>query len=193
MSLPKHLVEAFQSITHSRVVSGDLSRDALREFVDLLNDAIPSAYNASAYSVYRFNRVKYLTDKERFIADIKDFPPYDALVLWTDYSNILEHFGLVGKIFLGWDKMRNRYRACPLSAVKHKKNLQSESQSEIPPGVESVASEDVHPEVSVHTRNQNETTSDVETTIDTMESNISDQDIVFLRMANACKRLTTEL
>ncbi len=116
MSLPKQLIESFEAIHKSRVVRDkDYSVDALNEFADVLNSAIPSPPHALAYAVYRFNRHKYLADKDRFMVDITGFCPYDAMVLWTDFGHILKHFGLEGKIFLGWDKHVHKYHAHPLS------------------------------------------------------------------------------
>ncbi len=199
MSLPKQLLDSFETIKSSRVVFGDLSKDALREFVDLLNASIPSPYNASGYAIYRFNRIQYLSDREWFVQHIKDHKPYDALILWTDFSHILAYFGLTGKIFLGWDKIRNKYRACPLTNKTPIKKI----PSELCLGVESIFNptpEDI--DVSFEERDMPRQT---EPNLDTMAHNIeeeqqpnldtiiggmeSDHDIVFNRMATAAKRM----
>ncbi len=198
MSLPKQLLDSFEAIKSSRVVFGDFSKDALREFVDLLNASIPSPYNASGYVIYRFNRLQYLSDREWFVGHIKDHKPYDALILWTDFSHILAHFGLTGKIFLGWDKIRNKYRACPLTNKTPIKKITSELRL----GAESIfdpAPGEMH--VSFEERDMPHTT---EPNLDTMAHNIEDQqpnldnvisgmesdhDIVFNRMASAAKRM----
>ncbi len=193
MSLPKQLIESFETIKGSRVIGGDFSRDALREFVETLNNAIPSPYNSNAYTIYRFNRFKYLSNKERFILDIKDFKPYDALILWTDYMHILTYFNLVGKIFLGWDKAKNRYRACPLSNNTQQKqttqlDVQKNNTDDLQLGIESVVDETVVPSVNV-TQPDTTTTNDMsklETMIDSINN---DQDIIFSRMNEAFKRL----
>lgn len=111
MTLPKQLIESFEEIKASPLVSGDITKENVQTFVDALNRAIPSPMNQMTYTVYRFNRIKYLADKQRFINDVKEFTPYDALILWTDFKDILSFFKLEGKIFLGWDKSNNRYRA----------------------------------------------------------------------------------
>jgi hypothetical protein len=71
--------------------------------------------NPIAYTLYRFKRTKYIAEKEKFIADNTDYQPYEALILWLDFKDILTFFKLDGKIFLGWDKTNNRYRAFILS------------------------------------------------------------------------------
>jgi hypothetical protein len=111
MSSLKQLIECFEDIKSSKLANGVIRQDAVREFVDILNRAIPSQFNTAIYTIYRFNRSKYLLDKAKFVADIKDFAPYDAMILWTDFSDILAFFGLTNKIFLGWDKKNNHYRA----------------------------------------------------------------------------------
>jgi len=184
MSLPKQLIEAFESIKASRVCSGDFSRDDLREFVDLLNNAIPSPYNSSAYVIYRFNRFKYLMDKERFIADIKDFKPYDALILWTDFGHILAYFNLTGKIFLGWDKMKNRYRACPLTRPATYKNVQETEEAkqelvDVPDlqlGIESIAQEIIpEPTITVVSDIDQDVSNHIDN-LDTVIANINNDD-----------------
>jgi hypothetical protein len=49
-------------------------------------------------------------DQERFLNDIKGLGPYEAMILWTDFKDILTYFNLTGKMFLGWDKKINRYK-----------------------------------------------------------------------------------
>lgn len=115
MSLPKQLIDSFSEITQSPIVNGVITKENVQSFVDCLNRAIPSSLNVSMYAVYRFNRSKYLLDKPRFVSEIKEFSPFDAMILWTDFSDILSYFKLTGKIFLGWDKNKNRYRGFILS------------------------------------------------------------------------------
>lgn len=110
MSLPKQLITSFEKIKSSLLVSGQFTKENVQFFVDALNDAIPSSSNPIAYTLYRFNRTKYIADKDRFVNDIKGFESYEAMVLWLDFADILKFFNLEGKIFLGWDKKNNRYR-----------------------------------------------------------------------------------
>ena len=110
MASLKQLIECFEDIKSSSLANGVIRQESIRDFVDILNRAIPSQFNTALYTIYRFNRSKYLLNKAKFVAEIKDFAPYDAMILWTDFSDILAFFGLVGKIFLGWDKKNNHYR-----------------------------------------------------------------------------------
>ena len=111
MALPKQLIHSFEKIKSSQLVTGTLTAESVQTFADLINRSIPSQTNSISYSIYRFNRTKYIADRARFVNDIKLFQPYDALILWTDYQDILSFFKLDTKIFLGWDKRTNRYRA----------------------------------------------------------------------------------
>lgn len=111
MSLPKQLITSFEEIKSSPLTSGHITKENVQFFVDTLNKAIPSSSNPIAHTLYRFNRTKYISDKERFVNDIKDFKPYESMILWLDFKDILSFFKLEGKIFLGWDKSINRYRA----------------------------------------------------------------------------------
>lgn len=110
MSLPNQLLDSFIEISSSPIINGEITNNNVQLFVNALNRAIPSSLNVSMYAVYRFNRSKYLLDKSRFVSEIKDFCPFDAMILWTDFGDILSYFKLTGKIFLGWDKNKNRYR-----------------------------------------------------------------------------------
>lgn len=109
MSLPKQLVECFEKIKLIDL-ENNITQANIKEFVQLLNQSIPSAMNPVAHAIYRFNRTKYIADKSRFVSEIKDFHPYSAMILWTDFKDILSFFGLEQKIFLGWDKNNSRYR-----------------------------------------------------------------------------------
>ena len=120
MSLPRQLIQSFEDIKSSQLIAGNITKENVQSFVDLINKAIPSPVNSISYTLYRFNRGKYLLDKSRFVNDIKDFSPYDAMILWTDFSDILEFFKLNGKIFLGWDRGTNRYRGFVLSELPNR-------------------------------------------------------------------------
>ena len=116
MSLPKQLIQSFEDIKSSGLVSGILTESNVQIFTDILNRSIPTAMNPVSYALYKFNRSKYIANKERFVQDIKDFAPYDSMILWTDFKDILSFFNLEGKIFLGWNKNQNRYRSFLLKA-----------------------------------------------------------------------------
>lgn len=188
MSLPKQLIDSFTEIKKSRAVQNDFSEDALQEFASILNRAIPSPLNSSAYAVYRFNRFKYLANKDRFIADIKDFQPYDSLILWTDFGNILEYFNLKQKFFLGWDKMKNKYRACPLLKNRQKqtsdKSCNDVVKTVVNDIVDKVAETVSNEEKNATELNNAKSIDNLETLISDMES---DDDVVFNRMAEAVR------
>ena len=111
MSLPKQLIQSFEDIKTSLLVSGVLTKENVQLFVDNLNRAIPPSSNAISYAIYRFNRSLYIADNKKFLDHIKGMGPYESMILWTDFKDILDFFKLTGKIFLGWDKVNSRYRA----------------------------------------------------------------------------------
>lgn len=109
MSLPKQLAESYEKIKLLNIHES-LTKESVQVFVDILNQAIPSAMSPVVYAIYRFNRTKYLANPSRFVSEISGFHPYDSMILWTDFKDILSAFKLDGKIFLGWDRASNRYR-----------------------------------------------------------------------------------
>ena len=111
MSLPKQLIQSFEDIKTSLLVSGVLTKENVQLFVDNLNRAIPPTSNAISYAIYRFNRSLYIADNQKFLDHIKGMGSYESMILWTDFKDILDFFKLTGKIFLGWDKVNSRYRA----------------------------------------------------------------------------------
>lgn len=112
MSLPKQLIKSYTSIANcDLVVNGKVNDDNIKEFVNELNKAIPVKDNVLAFTIYKFNRNKYLAHKSKFLDDIIGFQYYENMILWTDYDDILKYFKLENKIFLGWDRYTNRYKA----------------------------------------------------------------------------------
>ncbi len=132
MSLPNQLIQSFETIKALPLVQGIVTKESIQAFVSTLNASIPSPLNPVAFSIYRFNRVRYNADKARFVSEIKLFAPYDSMILWTDYKDILVHFGLSNKIFLGWDKINKRYRGYLLD---------TSSEEPMPPTLDSVEDE----------------------------------------------------
>lgn len=119
MSLPKQLLKSYSTISNcDLVVNNKVNPESIEEFVVELNKAIPTKTNILAFTIYKFNRNKYLSDKVRFINDIIGFPYYEHMILWCDYNDILKYFKLEDKIFLGWDRYNNCYKA-----YESKKNM----------------------------------------------------------------------
>jgi hypothetical protein len=114
MALPKYLIESLRELQGSEIVLGVVTAQTINSFVDMLNNCIPLPSHLAVYSLYKFNRTKYLYNRERFVSDIVGLGPYEAMILWTDFKDILSYFGLTGKMFLGWDKRANRYRGSVL-------------------------------------------------------------------------------
>ncbi len=105
------------------VVNGKVSEENIKEFVNELNKSIPVKDNVLAFTIYKFNRNKYLANKNKFLDDIIGSQYYENMILWTDYDDILKYFKLENKIFLGWDRYTNRYKAyTPRTQSSNKKN-----------------------------------------------------------------------
>lgn len=124
MSIPRQLVKSFEIIKDCKlVVSKDPTEDNLREFGKAMNNAIPDQTNQISYMIYKFMRGMYLSDKEKFLNHICGMNHYEAMILWTDYDDILKFFDLTGTIFLGWNKTVNKYQAAKIDLTKKKPDV----------------------------------------------------------------------
>lgn len=129
MSLPKQLIKSYTAISNcDLVVNRRVSEDNIKEFVLELNKSIPSKNNVLAFTVYKFNRNLYLADKVKFLNNIIGFQYYENMILWCDYKDILSYFKLDDKIFLGWDRYTNAYKAYE---IKKKDDVDSNEQTNV--------------------------------------------------------------
>ncbi len=129
MSLPRQLIKSYDAITHSTLVEKNIVNvQSIKEFAEELNKAIPEKTNILAYTVYKFNRNKYLSNKKKFIKDITNTPYYKFMILWTDYEDILNYFDLHGKIFLGWDRYFNKYNVHMSKRLQKEENNGTENE-----------------------------------------------------------------
>ncbi len=132
MSLPKQLIKSYTVISNcDLVVNSKVTPDTIKEFLDELNKAIPTKTNVLAFTIYKFNRNKYMADKERFMKDIIGFQYYEHMILWCDYKDILSYFNLENKIFLGWDRYNNCYKA--YESKNYKPETEAPKQAEAKP------------------------------------------------------------
>lgn len=115
MNLLTQLIDSYTAMKELPLLTGQVTNENVAVFVDLLNKAIPSRMNEKAYTIYQFNRTKYIADKARFVNDITDFKPYESMILWTDPEDILHHFGLQNKVSLNW-AVTNQYIGCMVTA-----------------------------------------------------------------------------
>ena len=121
MSIPRQLIKSFEIIRDCKlVVSKDPTEENLKEFGKAMNNSIPDQSNQISFMIYKFMRGMYLNDKKRFLNYILGMPHYESMILWTDYSDILQFFELSGVIFLGWNKSVNKYQAAKLDLSKKK-------------------------------------------------------------------------
>lgn len=123
MSIPRQLVKSFDTIRNCKLVATkDATDENLKEFGKAMNSAIPDTTNQISHMIYKFMRGMYLSDKQKFIDHIKSMHHYEAMILWTDYDDILNYFGLNGVVFLGWNKTVNKYQAAKIDLTKKKMN-----------------------------------------------------------------------
>jgi uncharacterized short protein YbdD (DUF466 family) len=161
------------------IVNFRINNTTIEEFVTELNKAIPIKSNILAFTIYKFNRNKYLANKQKFIDDIVGTSYYENMILWTDYNDILKYFNLTDKIFLGWDKYTNHYKAYP------PKQIESTVSTET-----CVVNQDI-----VIIDNYNETTNDVDqsnvdqSNVDQFEEGMDDYDRLFAHMQERKKKL----
>lgn len=104
MALPEQVIRSYEAIVKLESTPSPI------EFAQLVNQAIPPI-NTDGYVIYQFNRSKYLADKRRFVADVRGFQPYQAMILWTDKEDILKFFKLSNKIDIQWSKQLNCFLA----------------------------------------------------------------------------------
>ncbi len=130
MSIPRQLIKSFEIIQNCKLVTtNNPTEDNLKEFGKAMNNAIPESDNEISYMIYKFMRGMYLKDKPKFIEYIKNIHYYQAMILWTDYDDILEYFGLNGVVFLGWNKAVNKYQASKIDTTRKKENKHVYNQS----------------------------------------------------------------
>ena len=121
MSIPRQLVKSCDIIRDSKLVVTKVASDEnLKEFGKAINNAIPDETNQISYMIYKFMRGMYLRNKPKFIQYIMGMQHYEAMILWTDYDDILQYFELTGVVFLGWNKSVNKYQAAKIDPTKKK-------------------------------------------------------------------------
>ncbi|GMF53176.1 unnamed protein product [Phytophthora fragariaefolia] len=126
--LPEKLVKTFEAVHKCALVSWVASENSFAEFVSLLNNVFP--YETHDFSMYMFNRENYLANKLRYIEDIKDLKPYDALILWTDPEDILRFFKLENKIKLTFDPSIRRFQCISAKRAKQSTHIPAQVHSE---------------------------------------------------------------
>ncbi len=119
MSIPRQLIKSFDTIRDCKlVVTKNPSEANLKEFGKAINGSVPDESNQISYMIYKFMRGMYLRDKTKFLNYIAGMQYYEAMILWTDYDDILTFFDLTGVIFLGWNKSANKYQAAKIDLTK---------------------------------------------------------------------------
>ena len=176
MSLPKQLFKSYTAISNcDLIVNFRINNTTIEEFVTELNKAIPIKSNILAFTIYKFNRNKYLANKQKFIDDIVGTPYYENMILWTDYNDILKYFNLTDKIFLGWDKYTNHYKAYPPKQIEPVEFTASAETS--------IVNQDI-------IDNCNKNTNDVDkSNVDQFEEGMDDYDRLFAHIQERKKKL----
>lgn len=131
MSIPRQLVKSFETISNCKLVLTKIANeDNLKEFGKAMNNAIPDTTNQISNMIYKFMRGMYLSDKQKFIDHIKSLHHYEAMILWTNYEDILTYFDLTNVIFLGWNKTVNKYQVAKIEhQLKNKDTTSWKSES----------------------------------------------------------------
>jgi len=118
--LPKTVYDAYKLVCDLEIVTHSIiTKKGIDEFVDFINSSIPSKYTPD-YTIYLFNRKKYKVNRWKFLKDINK-SPYQGMILWTSYKDILEFFDLTGKIFLKWNKEISLYEGDMYAPNKNNK------------------------------------------------------------------------
>jgi hypothetical protein len=106
--LPTNLVDSYDIINSLDLVTQQIiNKKNINDFITAINNSIPDKCTTD-YTIYLFNRKKYRVNRSRFLKDIHK-TPYQAMILWTSYRDILEFYELTDRVFLKWNKDTEMY------------------------------------------------------------------------------------
>ena len=106
-TIPKRIQNSYFQLKKSRlIVKEEYDDEAIIHFEKLLNSSLP----VSEYE----NNINYLikdmyyNDKNKFINYIKN-SNLECLILYTDNKKIINHFNLLYKLYINWNKEEKKY------------------------------------------------------------------------------------
>lgn len=104
----QRLVNNFYTIKKSRLIDKkEVDEESISYFEHTLNKSI-SVETETEKTIYYFVKYMFYQNKNKFYNFIKN-SPLEYLVLFTENTFILKHFGLFEKIKLTWDDVEKKY------------------------------------------------------------------------------------
>ena len=106
-TIPKRIQNAYFQLKKSRlIVKEEYDDEAIMHFEKLLNSSLPvSEYENN---IYYLIKDMYYNDKNKFINYIKN-SNLECLILYTDNKKIINHFNLLYKLYINWNKEEKKY------------------------------------------------------------------------------------
>ena len=106
-TIPKRIQNSYFQLKKSRlIVKEEYDDEAIIHFEKLLNSSLPvSEYENN---IYYLIKDMYYNDKNKFINYIKN-SNLECLILYTDNKKIINHFNLLYKLYINWNKEEKKY------------------------------------------------------------------------------------
>jgi hypothetical protein len=106
-TVPKRLQNAYFQLKKSRIVlKNEFDDESISHFENILNSSLP----VTEYENNIFYLIKdiYYNDKNKFINYINN-SNLECFILYTDNKKIINHFKLIYKLYINWDKELKKY------------------------------------------------------------------------------------
>lgn len=126
-TIPKRLQNSYFQLFNSRLISkNQYDLEAINHFEALLNASLPTTDYEN--SIYYFIKEMYYDDRNKFLNFIHN-SNLQPFILYTNNTNIINHFNLQYKIYITWDKKNKKYKVEKFNNSKLKKQNSSASSS----------------------------------------------------------------
>jgi hypothetical protein len=106
-TVPANLRSNYYKLKKSRLIlKNEIDSDSMSYFEIALNKALPKT--EYELNIYYFLKNLYYSDKQNYYNFINN-TNYECLVLYTDNTSIVKHFGLLHKVYIKWNKEEKKY------------------------------------------------------------------------------------
>jgi hypothetical protein len=106
-TVPKRLQNAYFQLKKSRIVlKNEFDDESISHFENILNSSLPVTEYEN--NIYYLIKDIYYNDKNKFINYINN-SNLECFILYTDNKKIINHFKLLYKLYINWDKELKKY------------------------------------------------------------------------------------
>ena len=106
-TVPKRVQNAYFQLKKSRIiVKNEFDNEAIEHFEKILNSSLP--VTEYEYNIYYLIKDMYYNDKNKFINYINN-SNLECLILYTDNKRIINHFKVIYKLYINWNKDEKKY------------------------------------------------------------------------------------